>query len=95
MELVQMPETTREGIYMGAMTEEAVEILFPLAAEKRKETKVTLEYNSKGFKSHMKGADKVSARTVVLIGEDELKNATVWVKDLESKEEKTIPLSAF
>jgi histidyl-tRNA synthetase len=95
MELVQMPEMTRDGIYMGAMTEEAVEILFPLAAEKRKETKVTLEYNSKGFKSHMKGADKVSARTVVLIGEDELKNATVWVKDLESKEEKTIPLSAF
>jgi len=95
MELVQMPELTRDGIYLGAMVEEAVETLFPIATEKRKETRVTLEYNSKGFKSHMKGADKVSARYVMLIGEDELKNGTVWVKDLESKEEKTIPLSEF
>ena len=90
MELVRMPEVTRDGIYLGAMTEEAIESLFPIAAAKRRETKVTLEYNSKGFKSHMKGADKVSARYVVLIGEDELKNDTVWVKDLESKEEKTV-----
>ena len=95
MELVKMPENKREGIYMGAMTEEAVEALFPLAAEKRKESKVTVEYNSKGFKSHMKGADKVNARYAVLIGEDELKEGTVWFKDLESKEEKTILSGEF
>ncbi|PHS39893.1 MAG: histidine--tRNA ligase [Sulfurovum sp.] len=95
MELVQMPEVTREGIYMGAMVEEAVEALFPLARTKRKETKVTLEYASKGFKSHMKGADKVKARYCVLIGEDELKNGTVWVKDLESKVESTVLVGEF
>jgi len=95
MELVQMPEIKRDGIYLGAMTEEAVEPLFPIATEKRKETKVTLEYNSKGFKSHMKGADKVNARYCVLIGEDELKNGTVWVKDLESKEERTVLVEEF
>ncbi len=95
MELVKMPELTREGIYLGAMTEEAVEKLFAIATDKRKETKVTLEYSSKGFKSHMKGADKVNARYVVLIGEDELANGTVWVKDLESKEEKTVLVGEF
>ena len=95
MELVQMPGSSREGIYLGAMTEDAVEALFPIATAKRKETKVTLEYASKGFKSHMKGADKVSARYCVLIGEDEMKNGTVWVKDLESKEEKTVLLDEF
>jgi len=95
MELVQMPELQREGIYLGAMTERGIEALFPLAAAKRKETKVTLEYASKGFKSHMKGADKVNARYCALIGEDELKNGTIWVKDLESKEEKTILVGGF
>jgi histidyl-tRNA synthetase len=95
MELVKMPEVTREGIYLGAMTEEAVEALFPIATAKRKEQKVTLEYSAKGFKSHMKGADKVSARYCVLIGEDELKNGTVWVKDLESKEEMTVTVETF
>jgi len=38
----------------------------------------------------MKGVDKANVRYAVLIGEDELKNGTVWVKDLESKEEKVI-----
>ena len=95
MELVQMPEPTREGIYLGAMTEDAVESLFAIATKKRLDTKVTLEYKSKGFKSHMKGADKVNAHYVVLIGEDELKDGTVWMKDLKSKEEKTILLKDF
>ncbi len=95
MELVQMPEIQREGIYLGAMVEDAVETLFAIASSKREETKVTLEYKSKGFKSHLKGADKVQARFVALIGEDELKNGTVWIKDLESKEEKSIVLSEF
>lgn len=95
MELVQMPEADKEGIYLGAMTEEAVEALFPIATAKRKETKVTLEYASKGFKSHMKGADKVNARYCALIGEDELKNGTVWLKDMETKEEKTVLIEAF
>jgi len=95
MELVKMPEESREGIYLGAMTEDAVEKLFSIATQKRKESKVTVEYNSKGFKSHMKGADKVNARYVALIGEDELANDTVWVKDLESKEEKSILVGEF
>ena len=95
MELVKMPEQIREGIYIGAMTEDAVEKLFAIATAKRKESKVTLEYTSKGFKSHMKGADKVNARYVVLIGEDELANDTVWFKDLETKEEKSILVGEF
>lgn len=90
-----MPEPQREGIYLGAMSEEAIETLFALAATKRKETKVTLEYTSKGFKSHMKGAEKAAARYCVLIGEDELKNGTIWVKDLESKEETTMLRESF
>jgi histidyl-tRNA synthetase len=94
MELVQMPEIPREGYYMGAMVPEAVEQLIMLANQKRKDDKVTVEYNSKGFKSHMKGVDKANARYALLIGEDELANGTVWLKDLESKEEKILPLYA-
>jgi histidyl-tRNA synthetase len=93
MELVQMPETGKEGYYMGAMVPEAVEPLFALAAKQRQEPKVTVEYSSKGFKSHMKGVDRSNARYALLIGEDELANGTVWIKDLETKEEKSIPLS--
>ncbi len=90
MELVKMPELQREGYYMGAMVPEAIEKVIALANTKRKRDKVTVEYTSKGFKSHMKGVDKSNARYALLIGEDELKNGTVWLKDMESKEEKTV-----
>ncbi|SFV89789.1 Histidyl-tRNA synthetase [hydrothermal vent metagenome] len=90
MELVQMPNPEREGYYMGAMVPEAVEKVITLANSKRKTDKVTVEYSSKGFKSHMKGVDKSNARYVLLIGEDELKNSTVWIKDMESKEERSV-----
>ena len=92
MELVKMPESTKEGYYMGAMVPEAIEKVLMLANAKRKHNKVTVEYVSKGFKSHMKGADKANARFALLIGEDELTNGTVWLKDLETKEERTIPI---
>ena len=95
MELVEMPEIKREGIYMGAMVEDAIESLFEIATFKRKESKVTLEYTSKGFKSHLKGADKVNARYILLRGEDEMKNSTVWLKDLEKREESTILVEEF
>jgi len=95
MELVQMPNMERKGIYLGAMTEDAVEVLFPIASRKRESTKVIVEYNSKGFKSHMKGADRVKAKYAVLIGEDELENNMVWVKDLDTKEEKTVKIEEF
>jgi len=95
IELVQMPQSEKEGYYMGAMVPEAVELLFALAEKKRLETKVTVEYSSKGFKSHMKGVDKAHARYALLIGEDELQKGTVWIKDLETKEEQSLPLEAL
>jgi len=95
MALVKMPERKREGYYMGAMTPEATERIVMLANRKRTLKKVTVEYASKGFKSHMKGVDKANARFAVLIGEDELANDTVWIKDMQSKEEKVIALSEF
>jgi len=95
MELVKMPEIGREGIYLGAMIPEAIDTLFPIAQQKRKEQKVTVEYNKKSLKAHLKGADKAGAKIAAVIGEDELKNGTIWIKDLESKEEQTLPLEAF
>ncbi len=95
MELVQMPEIEREGYYLGAMEESFVDALFPLASKKRASDKVTLEYASKKLKAHLKGADKVNARYCAVIGEDEMQNGTIWIKDLVEKSETTIPQSDF
>jgi len=95
MELVKMPEIEREGYYIGAMDGETIDTLFPLAHKKRTTDKVTLEYAPKKLKAHLKGADRVNARYCAVIGEDEAKESTIWVKDLVKKEEFTISQSEF
>lgn len=95
MDLVDMPEEEKEGYYIGAMTQEAIELVIKLANEKRKEQKVIIEYTSKGFKSQLKAADKSNARYCVLIGDRELQEKTIWIKDLQLKEEKTISVEEF
>ena len=35
-------------------------------------------------------ADKLNAKTILIIGEDELKNNTIWLKNLQTKEEKIV-----
>jgi len=95
MELVEMPEVTREGYYLGAMEEEAIDSLFPLAAQKRSTHKVSVEYAPKKLKAHLKNADKVNARYCAVIGEDEFKNATIWVKDLVEKSEEVMEQKQF
>ena len=87
MELVKMPEVERNGYYLGAMDEEAIDALFPLASKKRATHKVTVEYAPKKLKAHLKNADRVNARYCAVIGEDEFKDKTIWVKDLVEKKE--------
>lgn len=95
LELVQMPKIEREGYYLGVMDDGAIDALFPLASRKRATDKVTVEYEAKKLKAHLKGADKVHARYCAFIGEDEFKNGTIWVKDLVSKEEITLTQEEF
>ncbi len=95
MELVKMPNRERNGYYMGVMNSSDIDKLFPLAHRKRKSSSVTIEYRAKKLKAHLKGADRINARYCVVIGEDEAKNGTVWVKDLEKSEESILKIDEF
>ncbi len=95
MDLVQLPEKPREGLYLGALDERALSSLLQIAKDKRGEQRVYLEYEKKSLKSHLKNADKMGYLKVCIIGEDELKNNTIWVKNLENKEEQNFPLKEF
>ena len=95
LELIKMPENKREGYYIGTMDDEGLPLIMKAAQAKRKEDKVIVEYKSKNFKNHLKGADKVHARYCAIIGENERNDGTIWVKDLENKTEETIKLETF
>ncbi len=95
MELIVMPEKKREGYYIGAMDEEAVDLVVSLTHKKRQSKKVTCDFKAKNLKNHLKGADRANARFCCVIGSDELENGTIWIKDLQNKTEETIKLTEF
>jgi len=52
-------------------------------------------YSAKSMKAHFKIADKYNAVYAVIIGEDEIKNNTVVVKNLMTKEENKVNINEF
>lgn len=95
MELIVMPEVKKEGYYIGAMDDDAVDLVVKLAHKKRRTNKVSIDYKAKNFKNHIKGADKVNAKYFILIGSNEIQSATIVVKNLENKTEETLTLEEF
>jgi histidyl-tRNA synthetase len=87
LELIDMPESERQGYYMGALDAESLPQIMQLAKRKRMTESVIVEYTPKSLKAHLKGADRVQARYCVIIGENERADGNVWVKDLEAKTE--------
>jgi histidyl-tRNA synthetase len=95
LELIKMPEDKEELLYIGAMNDEALNTVFSLVAKKRKDMKVITDYKPRGFGKHLNNSEKKGATIVALIGENELKENTVWVKDLSSGNEQTININEF
>lgn len=95
MELIVMPTETRIGYYMGALDDEAIDLIVKIAHKKRKTDVVAMDYKTKNLKNHLKAADKVNAKYCAVIGSSEIENGTIWVKNLENKTEKTVTLEEF
>ncbi len=88
LDLIKEPVKKREGYYFAALTKEALPTIMKEAFKQRKKDTVYIEYKVKSLKAHLKAADKLNARFCAVIGEDELKNGVIWIKDLETRSEK-------
>ena len=95
LELIVKEDKKEESLYLGAMDENALNILTSLASSKRKTIKTSLEYTSRNFNKHFKLAQKQNVSMIALIGEEELKNNTIYTKNMITGEEKTISLEDF
>jgi histidyl-tRNA synthetase len=95
LELVKINEEKEDVIYLGALDDKALNLLTKIATEKRKDTKTIIEYSPRGFKKHFQIAEKSEATIVALIGENELNDGTIYTKNLNTQEEKTIKIEDF
>ena len=75
-------EDNRDGIYMGAMVEEAIPFIQKEAKKLRKSNKVFVETKVKSLKAHLKAADKGNYKKAMIVGEDELKKGEFFEKEL-------------
>jgi histidyl-tRNA synthetase len=82
LELIKYEESKEELLYIGAMCKEAIDKVFSLVISKRQTSKVITDYKVRGFSKHLNNATKKGATTIMLIGEDELKNNTIWSKNI-------------
>ncbi len=95
LELIKMPQCNQDIVYLGALDEKSLNTLLKIANQKRKTTKTLIEYTPRSFGKHFGIAEKLGANIVGLIGENELNNGTIYIKDLKTKEEKNLKLGDF
>jgi len=96
VELLEESDVQREegpDIFLAPLGKEAEDKAFIWLQELRKGgLKCEMEYSSLGLKAQMRHADRLRARQVLIVGEDELIKRKGIVRDMVSKEQMEIPL---
>ena len=91
---VEFPAASVPQVFVSCLNSEEAELkAFKLCEELRKSSiYAQVDVMGRTLKSQMKFADKIGARYVVVIGEDELKTGVAKIKEMESGEETKISI---
>ena len=83
-------------VYVANVTDEQREAAFAMTMELRGRGVAALsDLQSRSLKSQFKQADKVGARYVLVIGEEEQQRGGVTIRDMETKEERFVTLGSI
>ena len=52
-----------------------------------------MDYTGRSLKAQMKVADKLGARYVVILGEDEINNGAATLREMATSEQKSVPMA--
>lgn len=91
---LQLPPAT--SVFAVPLGEEARRLLFGVVTELRRAgVAADFSYGGKGLKGAMKNANRSGARFTIVAGERDLAEGVAQVKDMESGEQKPVPLDAL
>jgi histidyl-tRNA synthetase len=89
-----VPPLPRPPVFIAYIGEEAKNEAVRLAASLRRgDIGVIQALGDKSLKAQLRQANNLGASFAVIIGEEELANGTVIVRDMTSAEQKAIPIS--
>jgi histidyl-tRNA synthetase len=90
---IELPELASPVFFLAYMGEEAKNISIKLSAQLRRQNlPVILSTGEKSLKAQMKGADGSGAEYSLILGEDEVKNKVITLRNMKTREQKSIPL---
>ena len=75
------------------MDTNGIDLIYKIGINLRKNFKTFISYEPKKLQKHLNVADNSNARICLCIGENELNNDKIWLKDLEQKREMLISRS--
>ena len=88
---IEIPVEKGADVYCVALGEKAREKAFGWVIELRRNgLKAEMDYMAKSFKAQMKAADRVNAAQVVIVGDNELENDAIIIKDMAASEQETV-----
>ena len=92
-ENIDIGEIVCPDVYMFSASDEQKPYVLSLSNDLRMAGfNVEIDYNGKSFKSNFKQADKVNAKYIIIIGEEEVNSKVLTVKNNETKEEYKVNL---
>lgn len=93
LELLPEPKSDTD-IFVVSASEDVQKYSFGITQQLRdKALRVTTDLNGRSMKAQMRAANKSGASYTILIGEDELENNTVTIKNMQEGIQETIPFS--
>jgi len=80
-------------IFVAGLGEKASDFTFPLVHSLRKKGLLcAMDYEGRSLKSQMKQANKMNAKYVLIVGDDELEQGQAVLKNMETHEQQTYPI---
>lgn len=88
---VTVPTSAPVDVYLSVLGDAAMPVALRLAQELRESgVKTDLEFKGRGLRAQMRTANKLNARYVVMIGEDEISNKAATMRDMGSGDQQSV-----
>ena len=83
-------------VFFVSLGERAAERVFELAFQVRSQgVSADFDMMGRGLKAQMRYADKVNAKFVAIIGDNEIDRGTVALKDMSTGEQREVPMAGL
>ena len=93
-ENISIPDQNYLDVYVVSMSEQTNEFAFKLQEELRQShIKCDKDYFNRKVKAQFKSADRLNARLTIIVGEEELANGQIIIKDMKAQSQEVVSIN--